>query len=428
MAGSPLPQIDSNEVTRLRRAVEELSLLNELARAINSTIDLDEIIGLIVTRATAAIGAQQVVLTMVDYSEMDVDGTMYRKIAPGNSKDFHLPRNLLGCMCHERRALMINDPGNDPRLKGITLDPDIRNLLCVPLLVNSEPIAVMSGINKYDGSVFLEEDLRILGIMASQSAQVLDRARLIREEKANAKLREDVLVARRIQSCLLPGEAPVIPGYDVAGISIPAQEVGGDYFDFIPAGKNKWGIALGDVSGKGIAAALLMSNLQAMLRGETSHETRCREIMRWCNHQLFLCTPLEKFATLFFGFLHNEKNVFNYCNGGHELPILLSSGKKPQRLRTGGLAVGIMPDFEYSDDSVALLPGDVLVIYSDGVTDVVTKDDEPFGEDRLLELLINNQDKTAKDIIELVKEELHDFSGNQPAFDDLTMVVMKRNR
>ena len=121
------------------------------------------------------------------------------------------------------------------------------------------------------------------------------------------------------------------------------------------------------------------------------------------------------------------KNIFKYCNGGHELPFLISSGRATQRLRTGGLAVGIMPGFEFSDDSIEMNPGDLLVIFSDGVTDVSTPLGEPYEEDRLQKLLENNTDLTADDLINKVKEVLTDFVGDQPPFDDLTMVVVKRD-
>jgi len=427
MTGAPLPKLAEDEIGRLKRAVEELTVLNELGLAISSTPDLDEIIGMIVAKATAAVGAQQVVLTMVNPEEMSPDGTMYREIPLGNSKDFHLSRNLLGCMYHERRALLINDAHFDPRLKGVTLDSTVKNLLCVPLLIDSELIAVLSACNKQNGGYFLEEDLRILGIMASQSAQVLDRARLTREESTTAKLKEDMIVATRIHNCLLPARPPQIEGYDFAGISVPARQVGGDYFDFIPMSEDLMGIALGDVSGKGVAAALLMSNLQAMLRGQLCHETRCGKIMRWCNRQLFLCTPLEKFATLFLAVLNTQKHSFSYCNAGHELPVLFSGRKTIKRLRNGGLAVGMMPDSKYSQSSLKMKSGDLIVIFSDGVTDVCNQKEDPFGEDRLLQVLEKHKEKNAAGIIEEVKKVIREYAKNQIPFDDWTMVVVKRN-
>ncbi len=428
MSGAP-PQVkDKNEVLRLRRAVEELTILNNLSQAIGSTCDLDEIIPLIVTRATSAIGAQQVVLTLVDRQEMIPAGTIFRKVETEKSEYFHLTRNLLGCMCHERRALIFNDVVNDPRLNGIPLSPGLHNLLCVPLILDSEVIGVISACNKLEGKDFQPHDQRLLAIMASQSAQILERARLLKEESANAQLKEDLLVARRIQISLLPAEAPYIPGYDVAGTSVPARQVGGDYFDFIPLAPKSWGIALGDVSGKGVPAAMLMSNLQAMLRGQAPQESMCRQLMHWCNKQLFLSTPLDKFATLFYGVLDTTDNIFTYCNAGHERPFFFNGESEPRRLMTGGLAVGVIGEVEYLDETVPMMHGDMLVVFSDGVTDVVNIQDEPFGEDRFLEILQTNRRLPAAKLIEAVKESLEEHAGSQPPFDDVTLVIVKRKQ
>ncbi len=426
MTSTPVSTIAEDEIRRLRRAVGELTLLNELARAVSSTNDVDEIIAMIVTRATQAIAAEEVVLTLVDRSEMTPAGTVFRKVDADQSSHFHLTRNLLGCMCHERRALIINDAPNDPRLHGVPLAPGVRNLLCVPLTIGAELIAVISACNKLDEADFLADDQRLLTIIASQSAQVLERARLLKEQAANAQLRQDLLVATSIQTGLLPAAPPPIAGYELAGISIPARQVGGDYYDYIPLGPDLWGIVLGDVSGKGIPAALLMSNLQAMLRGQAPQEAVCRRFVRWCNHQFYLCTPHDKFATLFYGVLDTSRHVFTYCNAGHERPYLFSSGRPPRRLCTGGLAVGVLEEAEYLDEAVALVPGDMLVVFSDGVTDVENDFGEPFGEDRLLPILNQAVGLATAEVIAKVKDALKAFAGQQPAFDDLTMVVVKR--
>jgi len=426
MSGAPFLKKDNDELFGLRRAVEELTTINDLSRAIGGTCDLDEIIPMIVTRATSAIGAQQVVLTLVNQLEMIPDGTIFRKVDNANSDDFHLTRNLLGCMCHEKKSLMVNDIANDPRLKGIPLEPGLRNLLCVPLMVESELIGVISACNKNNGKDFDSHDLRLLSIMASQSAQVLERARLLKEETANAQLKEDLLVARRIQASLLPEEPPFIQGYDIAGTSFAARQVGGDYFDFIPLTQETWGIALGDVSGKGVPAAMLMSNLQAMLRGLAPQEYLCRQLIHWCNKQLFLSTPLDKFATLFYGILDTKNHHLTYCNAGHERPFLFCREGQTSRLQAGGLAIGIIEEAEYIDETIAMMPGDLLFIFSDGVTDVLNAAEEPFGEARLLQVLNKANGLPAHQLIESVKEALESHAGAQPPFDDVTIVVVRR--
>ncbi len=427
MSDTHMGHIADDDTQGLRRAVEELMLLNDLALAISSTLDLDEIIAVIVTRATKAIGADQVVLTMVNRDELVPAGTVFRTTEHEESELFHLTRNLLGCMAHECRALLINDVANDPLLKGIPLASGVRNLLCVPLNVGPELIAVLSACNKLDGGDFKEDDQRLLAIMASQSAQVLERARLLKEEEANAQLKKDILVAESIQSCLLPDGRPEISGYDVAGASVAARSVGGDYFDFIPLSDDRWGVVLGDVSGKGVPAALLMSNLQAMLRGQAPLETNCRKFIHSCNKQFFFSTPVDKFATLFYGALDTQNHVFSYCNAGHERPFFFHGDEEPTRLCTGGLAIGVIPEADYADESIDMQPGDMMVIYSDGVTDVVNSLDEPFGEDCLLDILMDAKGQTADELVTMVKAAVEDHAGGEPAFDDVTLVIVKRD-
>lgn len=413
------------EVGRLRRALEELSILNDLARSISTSLETDEIVSTVVRRSIKAIGAEQASITMVNQEEMVPDGTIYHH-QDKEDEHIHLSRSLLGCMSHERRPLLINDPRNDPRLRGVRLTPNTRNLLCVPLTVGANLVGVLSAYNKTGDQGFDEDDQRLLAIIGAQSAQVLERARLLEEEKAAERLREDVRLAERIQAGLLPDRAPEVSGYDMAGATQPARHVGGDYFDFLGLSDRRWGLALGDVSGKGLPASLLMANLQATLRGQAFQDTSCHDCVAWCNRLLFRSTPTDKFATLFYSVLDTRSHVLTYCNAGHEQPFLLTGSGEVKRLPTGGLAVGILEEFDYEDDIVHIQPGDILVIFSDGVTDVVNEQDEPFGEDRLLALLMEIRDLTAADMIAAVRRDLAEHAGKMPPFDDVTMVVVKR--
>lgn len=418
---------EPDEVERLRRAVEELSVLNDLARAISVSQDSDEIIKIIISRSVKAVRAEEVSITMVDQDEMVPTGTlMFEKSEGVNDEHYHLNRNVLGCMCHEKRALLINDPSADPRFQNIKIAEGIRNFLCVPLLVGAELIGVLSAYNKINGA-FSEEDKRILAIIATQSAQVLEKARLDHEEKAANRMREDMRLAELIQEGLLPKGAPDIPGFDVAGASMAAGHVGGDYFDFIPLKDNRWAFALGDVSGKGVPAALLMANLQATLRSQVLQDTSCHQCMSNCNELLYLSTSHDRFATLFYGRLEVRSNVLTYCNAGHERPFHLSRSSETRRLTAGGLAVGILEEFSYDDDIVILQPGDMIVIFSDGVTDMINGQDEAFGEKRLEEILNANQDLAAQDLVNLIIAAVQDHAGDEPAFDDVTVMIIKKD-
>ncbi len=416
-----------DEVSRLRRAVDELSILNDLARAIGISHDSDQIIKTIISRSVKAVGAEEVSITMVDQDEMVPTGTlMFERKEGDNSRHYHLNRNMLGCMCHEKRALLINDPAGDPLFRGTPTTEGLRNFLCVPLMVGSELIGVLSAYNKIAGD-FNPDDQRILAIIASQSAQVLEKTRLEGEAKAAERMQEDMRLAELIQEGLLPKGPPDISGYDVAGATLAAGHVGGDYYDFIPLKDNRWAFALGDVSGKGVPAALLMANLQATLRSQVLMGTSCHECLTNCNRLMYLSTTHDRFATLFYGRLDVRSNVLTYCNAGHERPYHLTRGGKTHRLTSGGLAVGILEEFEYEDDIVILQSGDMVVIFSDGVTDMINSRDEAFGEKGLENILNASLDLSAKELVKLIISEVNKHAGSEPAFDDVTVVVLKKD-
>src|SRR5208283_3423200 len=179
--------------------------------------------------------------------------------------------------------LLASDLQSDPRFSGVKTDGDFRSLLCVPLLVKNRLIGILAVFDKTDGTEFTEDDKRLLSIIAAQSGQILENARLYEQEKSLIIMQEEVNLASKIQFELLPRQAPKIPGYEIAGKSIPAQVVGGDYFDFIPINEQQIALGLGDVSGKGLPASLLMANLQATLRGQTLGMTSAKECIARSN-------------------------------------------------------------------------------------------------------------------------------------------------
>ena len=339
---------------------------------------------------------------------------------------YHLKQDLEGWMHHHKRPLLCNDPRTDELLAKMDLDDGIESLLCVPLLVRAELTGLLLAFNKRSGGGFGAEDQRLLTIIGAQSAQVLETARLVEEEKAAMAIREEVKLAERIQLDLLPQGPPAIAGYDAAGVSIPAQQVGGDYFDFIELDDFRFGICLGDVSGKGLPASLLMANLQATLRGQALQDGPCRDCLAWCNRLLFRSTAPEKFATLFYSVLDTRLNAMTYCNAGHEQPLHFGGEKPPARLGTGGLMVGVLDDFAYQDDVCLLAPGDLVVIYSDGVTDMVDAAEQPFGEARLIELIAAHRELPAAALIAAVVAAVQEHAGDVPPLDDVTLVAVRR--
>jgi phosphoserine phosphatase RsbU/P len=414
------------ENSRLKRAVEELTILNDLARAIGAVHTSDEIMQTIIRRSLKAVTAEQGVITLVDRTTDDSMKTLVRTmVSSSEHQPFHLHQNLLGWMHINKKPLLINDLSSDQRFRGIKWDEAISNLLCVPLMVKSQLIGILIVYNKKNGLLFSEEDQRLLAILAAQSAQVVENARLYEEEKAFMKMRQEVQVAATIQNNLLPEKAPTIPGYEIAGRSEAAQLVGGDYFDFIPINDQRLAFTLGDVAGKGLSASLLMANLQATLRGQSILTDSAKDCIEKSNKLLVHSTSAERFVTCFYGLLDTVGHKVCYCNAGHDAPIYLTSDGI-QRLQTGNLVLGMLDTFPYDEKVLDINPGDLIVVYSDGVTEAKDFHDEEFGEERLINLVTENRNLSANDLLEKIFKEVHAYMGDLPPMDDITLVIIKR--
>ena len=416
-----------DKTKRLRRAVDELSTLNELALDIGGSIDSEEIMRTIIGRSIRSIGAEQGDITLVDEDEKDTAKTLVRSMVSSKEQSpVHLNRNLLGWMQINKKPLLINDPKNDNRFRNVDWEESIHSLLSAPLMVRSKLIGILTIYNKKQGSEFTGQDQRLLSIIATQSAQVVENARLHEEEEALKKMKHELELAAKIQKQLLPDEKPEIEGYGLCGRNITARSVGGDYFDFFPLDDKRWAICLGDVSGKGMPASLLMSNMQALLRGQVIYEPSPGKLLKNANRQFYRSTDVEKFVTFFLGILDTESHTFHYSSGGHEYPFLLHADDGFDRLKTGGLPLGVMDNQEYREESVQLEPGDKLVIFSDGIIDSRNEEDERFGEGRLKQILLDENINTGEQLMDHAFTASIEHNANPQPFDDMTMIVLSR--
>ncbi len=415
------------ENRRLKRAVEELSVLNDLARAIGASLDSQQIMGSIVRRSLRAINAEQGVITLVEDRPSDPTRTLIRAMASSSlHEQFHFHNAFLGWMQLNKKPLVMNDPLHDERFRGVKWDPSIQTLLCVPLMTKSELKGVLTVYNKKGGGGFTEDDQRLLAIIAAQSAQVVENARLNEREKQLIKMQEEVRLAARIQTDLLPQSVPELPGYEIAGRNIPAQVVGGDHFDFIPIDDHRMAICLGDVSGKGLPASLLMANLQATLRSQTLSVPSPKVCIERSNRLLFQSTSSEKFVTLFYCIIDRSSHQLSFTNAGHEFPYVVGADEKVRRLETGGLALGMLEDYPFQEEVIQLHPDDVVVICSDGVSEAMDPSEERFGDARVEAVLKRYRHLPPNDLIDKIVESVRAHAGTAPQMDDITLVIVKR--
>ncbi|NIM65364.1 MAG: SpoIIE family protein phosphatase [Candidatus Latescibacteria bacterium] len=423
------PKALQEELERLERALDELSFLNELAREISGSRSSKDIIKEVIQRSLQAVSAEQAVVTLVREraaKPMKKETYMREVMSSREMEQYHCTEKMLEWMHDNKRPIVINDPHRDKRFGDMKWAKTISSILCVPLLVKSELKGVLSVYNKKEGKKFTEDDERFLGIIGSQSAQVIENARLYEEEQELLNMQEELKVARRIQERLLPKEPPHIPGYDIAGRSIPARLVGGDYFDFMRVSDDCWAVCVGDVSGKGLPASLLMANLGATLRGQAMLSNSPKECLYRSNSLLYHCTDSETFATVFYGILDTKNHVLNFTSGGHEAALHFSSESDSERLKTIGLVLGVVEEAPFEEKSVSFNTGDLLVIYSDGVIDTENANGEHFGEKKLKEVIQKNRHESPDEVIDRILAAVEFHAGGIPQIDDITIVVLRR--
>jgi len=299
-------------------------------------------------------------------------------------------------------------------------------VLLVPLATQGRLVGLFALPAKPAGEAYRLPEIQLLTMVAGQVALQIENARLYEEEVAKQKLEEEMALARTIQSRLLPSSLPSLPGVDLGAVNISSRQVSGDYYDMILKEDGCLGIVIADVSGKGMPASLLASNLQAALRAQCDTDSSPGTILGRVNRQLHASTDPHHFATLFLCIFNPRQRTLHYSSGGHNAPILLRHHGEIELLDKGGLPLGAFEFGEYEEGEITLEQGDLLFLYTDGLTE--SKDpteDLEFGEERLNELLKQNRDLAIDSLIDKVHEELKTFSGRQEADDDITLVALK---
>lgn len=412
---------------RLPRWMEELSILNDVASAVASTWSVGSIVELIVEKCVEHLKVEQGAVWLI---EKRTNGaalrTVFRKVRTRQrSSPYRLGEHVIGWMLRHQQPLVINDPANCRSSQSSGAETGIRSLLCVPLRLKGRLIGLLTLFNKIGLEGFSDHDERLLSVIAAQSAQVLENARLYREEQELRLMQQQMRMAQEIQMRLLPKVPPQIVGYDIAGKSTPAYSVGGDYFDFLKLNQAQVGLCLGDVSGKGVSAALLMANVQATIRSQSMLRAAPSQCLRNSSQQLYRSTDSNKFVTMFYGVLDTESGQLQYSNAGHNPPILIPDKGDPKWLTIGGPVLGAFPSSCYKEATVQLMPGDLLLIYSDGFSEAMNGNGEEFGAQRLMGTATKYRRIPAAELIDRIEEDVKNHCGDTLPADDMTMVVVR---
>jgi sigma-B regulation protein RsbU (phosphoserine phosphatase) len=258
---------------------------------------------------------------------------------------------------------------------------------------------------------------------------VVERQTAAEKEKYRRELEHkefEIETARRIQESFLPESTPRLDGFDLAAVSLPALEVGGDFYDFIPIAQDKWGFVIADVSGKGFPAALFMALSRMCVRANAMGKPNASEAIRIANSLISQDAKSGMFVTMFYALLDLKHKRLNYINAGHNPPLLFQGNAGGVTLlKAKGIALGVLDDVDLEEVWLDLGIDDTVVLYTDGVTEAINKKEEPFGLERLIKLITQNKDLSAQSLVDKIKGEVTAFSQGQSQFDDLTLVVLK---
>lgn len=408
------------QIVRLRTIVEASKL-------INSSIEADDLFNSILSVARVELDVERGTLYFVDDQKQEI----WSKVAGElESKEIRLPigKGLAGTVAATGEGIILHDAYADPRFdrsQDQKTGYRTRSMLCVPIRNReNRVVGVLQLLNKRHGS-FGPRDLEFLDSMSDHMAIAMENARLHIDIIEKKRMERELQLGQEIQSRLFPKPPSDIKGIELDARSIPCFEVGGDYYDFLELPDGDLGIAVGDVSGKGVAAALIMSSIQAALRVAAPLEPRLASLIARLNALLFRMAGGRKYATFFFGRLNPVTGELRYVNAGHNPPFIISDGTLDQ-IHSTGRPIGILPDASYEEGMVVLPQGATLFLYTDGLNEAATEEEEEYGMDRLRDLAQRSSTGSLFDIAGRVIDEIHAFENGAHATDDKTVVVLRR--
>jgi sigma-B regulation protein RsbU (phosphoserine phosphatase) len=344
------------------------------------------------------------------------------------SEVFSVGEGLVGTAAQSGQGILIADARQDPRVVRHD-DPAlaIRSVIVVPISFRARNLAVLAIVNPADGWAFSETDFSLAEALAEQAGLAIHNLDLMAMQIEKNKLDADISLAREIQGMLLPRQFPDAPELDISAVYQPAQTVGGDLYDVFAIDAGRIGVAIADVSGKGVAASLIMAICQANLRHFARMHAAPAQVLRELNNVMFEEMKPEMFVTVVYAVIDTGAQTITFARGGHELPLLLRAAGAAAPLPAAGMALGMVPQelFVACDEQVAFGPGDIFLLYTDGVTEMTSDDGIEFGAERLIATLDRLRGLPADAISEGIIDRLAMHAGELRGADDITMVVVR---
>ncbi len=418
----------SEQRSRSQYILSEISVLHEITRAFEDAKSLDNLLHYIVDHARSLMRTESasLMLHIPETNELEFKVVLGPKSEEVKPFRLAMGKGIAGWVAQNKEPILIPDAYQDERF-----DPSFdkrsgyrtKSILCVPLLHKGKTIGVMTVLNRLDDEPFNENDKNSIFSFASQAALAIENARLIQTEIEKERLDKELQVAAEIQRLLLPSEIPAFPQLQISASYLPCKEVSGDYFNIFKADENNLIVVVADVAGKGIPAAMMVSNMQAKLAAYLEESRDLISIVTRLN-SMIKNSMEDRFITFFIGIYNSLEEKLSYINAGHNPPILFNN--RIQELKTGGIFIGSLP-WQYEKETIAVRKNDILIFYTDGLVEAMNDKKEDFGEKRVFEIIKKNKMKSAEEIQNEIKYAVKKHIQTSQLEDDFTLIVIKKH-
>jgi len=402
------------------KASAPMQALIRAGQVLSENKPLSELFPVILDLAIQAVNAQRGVLLILE------GGELVPRAHKGDG--FRISTTVRDRVINEKASILVRDAQMDEAFKSrmSIVEQKVHTMMAVPLQTKDRIIGLIYLDSPFILREFTKDDLSLLTVMANVAAIRIENARLAEVEEADRIMVRDLTQAAEIQRGVLPSGPPKLPGIDLAGYNAACRTVGGDYYDFFPYQDGRVGLALGDVSGKGMPASLMMMALHARVQVLAEDPGNLGGFMSRLNKATCANCPTNRFVTFFFCVANPSTGEISFANAGHNPPIVMRASGDTELLSNGGPPLGIVAIAPYAEQRTELAPGEMLVIYSDGVTEATNANYDEFGEERFIDVLWRNRLQSAEVIAAAVTNALTEFAAGAPPADDITLVVAKR--
>ena len=416
---------------KVRRLNHGLSSVRKTTRLLTGPMDLQQVLEIVVKTVCEALDMDAAGLRLLerDTGKLVLKATYGLSNAYKNKGPVTAATSELNIRALHDEVIIVDDMLSHPHFRRYHQDivsEGIISSLSIGLLFRNKGIGILRLYSKRPRE-FSQSDISLAQTVAAQSAAAIVNARLYNESLKAERMKRQMRLAGEVQRHLIPEKPPSISGLDLAGIYVPCHEVGGDFYDFITLPDNRLVLAMGDIMGKGVPASLAMASLRSGLRAYAEEIDNVSELVGRANRMFCRDTEYGEFATLFCGCLDLNSSILTYCNCGHEPPVLIhGDGTQTRDLSEGGMVLGIDTNTRFDAQQVELQPGNMLVMYTDGLADAVNFQRESFGRRRVIDAALASAEMSAEQAAKNILWLMRKYTGLTRRFDDTAIVVLKK--